>query len=252
MRNLSQNLKYMPDISTLSRIPLFRNLGNAYWVQLEQSLHRRLFPAGSILMNAGQTGESIFFLLSGTVKVHAVQESGADVTIAILGPGDVVGEVSLLTRAGRSASVVVLEPSELLWMDNAAFQRHLANIPALSYNLACLLAERLCRANENIQALAAHDAEHRIAACLLSFADRYGIVQTNGDINIPLRLTQGDIASLVGASREHTNKILVSYKERGYLSVSQRHCLTIHNQKALARRCGGSAFALSSEEIYKQ
>jgi CRP-like cAMP-binding protein len=240
MTGLSRSAINLPDITVLSQIALFRNLTTAHLAQLNQSLHRKAFPAGSILMNAGQAGEAVYFILSGTVKVHVEQEDGTDVILSILGPGDVVGEVSALDAGGRSASVITLEPSELMWMDRATFQRHLAAIPAINYNLACILAERLRQANDHIQSLATLETESRIARRILGFARRYGRTLPNGDLRIPIRLTQSDIGALVGASREHTNKILVSYKERGYISVDQRHHITIRNQQALQHRCQGA------------
>jgi CRP/FNR family transcriptional regulator, cyclic AMP receptor protein len=92
-------------------------------------------------------------------------------------------------------------------------------------------------ANEQIQAQAAREAENRVARQILAFAQRYGQQLPNGDLRIPIRLTQSDIAALTGASREYTNKILVSYKERGYISADSRHYLMIHNQQALAKHC---------------
>jgi CRP/FNR family transcriptional regulator, cyclic AMP receptor protein len=107
----------------------------------------------------------------------------------------------------------------------------------LACNLACTLSSRLRSANEQIQSLAALEVETRIARRILAFAERYGQTLPNGNLLIPIRLTQTDIASLVGASREHSNKILVSYKERGYLSVDQNYHITIHNLSAINSRC---------------
>jgi CRP/FNR family cyclic AMP-dependent transcriptional regulator len=205
--------------------------------QISEVLHSKTFPAGTPLMSVEQPGEIVYFILSGTVKVHVEQEDSRDVIISILGPGESVGEMSALDQRGRSASVVTLEESALLWLDRVTFRRFLLQVPTLAYNLACVLSARLRLANEQIQALAAREAENRIARQLLAFAQRYGQQLPNGDLHIPLRLTQSDIAALTGASREHTNKILVSYKARGYLSTDRRHYLTIHNPQALAKRC---------------
>ncbi|MDQ3755536.1 MAG: Crp/Fnr family transcriptional regulator [Acidobacteriota bacterium] len=225
------------DFSSLSRIALFHDLTPPQLRQISEALHRKTFPANAPLMDVEQPGEVVYFILSGTVKVHVEQADGHDVIISILGPGECVGEMSLLDQIGRSASVVTIEESEMLWLDRATFRRCLLTMPMLAHNLACVLSARLRLANEQIQALAAHEAENRIARQILAFARRYGQQLPNGDLHVPIRLTQSDIASMVGASREHTNKILVSYKERGYLSVDQHHHITIHDQRALARRC---------------
>jgi CRP/FNR family cyclic AMP-dependent transcriptional regulator len=218
-------------------IVLFRDLAPSQSQQLGDALHSKTFPADSTLMTVEQPGEVVYFILSGTVKVHVAQEHGRDVIISILGPGECVGEMSLLDQVGRSATVVTIEESEMLWLDRSTFRRFLLEIPPLAYNLARVLSARLRLANEQIQALAAHDVENRIARQILAFAHRYGRQLPNGDLHIPIRLTQSDIAALTGASREHTNKILVSYKERGYVSADRRHYLTIHNEQALTKRC---------------
>jgi CRP/FNR family cyclic AMP-dependent transcriptional regulator len=144
--------------------------------------------------------------------------------------------MSALDQTNRSASVVTLEETALLWMDRETFRRCLAAIPTLAANTACTISSRLRSANEQIQSLATVEVETRIARRILTFAERYGQPLPGGDLLIPIRLTQTDIANLVGASREHTNKILVSYKERGYLSVDQNHHITIHNLNALSSR----------------
>jgi CRP/FNR family cyclic AMP-dependent transcriptional regulator len=236
MKVLRMNLPTEFDLSDLSRIDLFRNLPGADLRRLGELLRRKTFTAGKSLMTVDQTGEVVYFILSGAVKVHVEQEDGADVSISILGPGEVIGEMSALDQTNRSASVVTIEETTLLWMDREAFRRCVMAIPALAANLACTLSSRLRSANEHIQSLAAVEVEARIARRILAFAERYGQTLPNGDLLIPIRLTQSDIANLVGASREHTNKILVSYKERGYLSVDQNHHIIIHNLSALTNR----------------
>ncbi len=236
MKILKMNLPTEFDLSDLSRVDLFRNLPHTDLRQLSELLHRKTFPAGKSLMTVDQTGEVVYFILSGAVKVHAEQENGANVSIAILGPGEVIGEMSALDQTNRSASVVTLEETTLLWMDRDTFRHCLATIPTLACNLVCTLSSRLRSANEQIQSLAAVEVETRIARRILAFAEKYGQPLSNGDLLIPIRLTQTDIANLVGASREHTNKILVSYKERGYLSVDQNHHIAIHNLSVLKSR----------------
>ena len=237
MKVLNMNLPTEIDLSDLGRIDLFRNLTVADLRRLGELLHRKTFPAGKSLMTVDQTGEVVYFILSGAVKVHIEQEDGSDVSISILGPGEIIGEMSALDQTNRSASVITIEKTTLLWVDRETFRRYVMAIPALAADLACTISSRLRSANEQIQSLATVEVETRIARRIIAFAERYGQPLPNGDLLIPIRLTQTDIATLVGASREHTNKILVSYKERGYLSVDHNYHITIHDKTALARRC---------------
>jgi CRP/FNR family cyclic AMP-dependent transcriptional regulator len=224
------------DLSELD-LPLFRNLPSDNLRELSGLIHRKSFSANATLMTAEQAGEVVYLILGGTVKVHIEQQDGSDVIVAILGPGEIIGEMSALGQAIRSASVVTIESSTLLWMDRTNFQRCLMAMPMLAYNLACILATRLRHANEKIQTLATQSVEGRVARQILAFAEQYGQSQINGEICVGIRLTQSDIASLIGASREHINKVIVSYKERGYISIDRNYRITIHDQQALARRC---------------
>ena len=224
------------DFSELANVALFRDLSAEQMQELAPALHRKTFVTGAPLMSAEQAGEVVYFILSGTVKVFAEYENGSEVILSILGPNEVVGEMSALDQPVRSASVVTLESTKVLWMDRAVFHRALLTMPRFAYNLACVLSARLRMADDQIRSLARLEVENRIARQLMSFAQRYGQPKPDGT-HIPIRLTQSDIASLIGASREHINKVIVSYKERGYLSVDRNYHITIHNPQALAKRC---------------
>jgi CRP/FNR family cyclic AMP-dependent transcriptional regulator len=122
-------------------------------------------------------------------------------------------------------------------MGRAAFQECLQTLPAVTYNLVQILSKRLRLANEQIQSLATLDVYGRVARQILAFAQQYGLPTPAGDILIPIRLTQSDLADLVGASRERTNQVMVYYKRQKFISVDRRHRITLHNQAALAERC---------------
>lgn len=232
MSTLTQN-----DYKELGDVVLFHELPAAQLQELIPLLHRKTFASGTAMMTAEQAGEVVYLIQTGTVKVCAESEDGSEVILTILGPGEIVGEMSALDQPMRSASVVTLEKTEVLWIDRTLFHRCLLTMPRMTYNLACILSARLRMADDQIRSLARLEVENRVARQLISFANRYGQIQPNGDTHIPIRLTQGDIAALIGASREHTNKVIVAYKERGYLSVDRQYHITIHNLSALAKRC---------------
>lgn len=226
-----------PDPSVLSEVALFRGLTSEQLARLGTLLHHRSFPAGANVITADQPGESAYIILTGGVKVHVAQPDGTDVILAILGSGEIVGEMSLADSLGRSANVTTLEESALLWMDRGTFQTSLREIPTISQNLVNLLSRRLRLANAHARSLAALDVQGRVANQILAFAQEYGETAPNGDIQIPLRLTQTDLAGLVGASRVRVNQALGYYRRRGYLSVDKTHRITVCDAAALAQRC---------------
>ena len=227
----------VPDANTLSEIALFQNLAPEELSWLNHHLHRRNFGAGSNIVIVEQPGEVVYVVLSGTIKIYVQQLDGTEVILAILGPGDTVGEMSLVDSAGRSANVVTLEKSTLLWMDRDTFHDCLQTIPSVTYNLVQILSDRLRLANEQIQALATLDVYGRVARQILAFAARYGQTTKQGHTLIPIRLTQSDLADLVGASRERINQVVVCYKREKYISVDRNYRITVRNQAALAERC---------------
>jgi CRP/FNR family cyclic AMP-dependent transcriptional regulator len=133
--------------------------------------------------------------------------------------------------------VVALEPTTLLMMNRAAFWASLQEMPKMSYNLVSVLSRRLRLANLHARSLVRLDVYGRVAGQLLALAREYGNTTPNDDVLIPLRLTQSDLASMVGASRVRVNQALGYYKRRKYLSVNRERHFVLHDVAALERRC---------------
>jgi CRP-like cAMP-binding protein len=222
----------------LDRIPLFEGLAEADLKQINGLLHKKAFPSGVNIITVAQPGDMVYVLLEGTVKIYVDQLDGSEVILAFLGPGDTFGEMSMVDSAGRSANVVALEDCGCLIMDRGTFHQCLKSVKGLSYNLVRLLSRRLRLANEQIQALSTLDVRGRVARQLLAFAQQYGEGETTAKgVTIPLRLTQTDVAALVGASRERVNQVIVDFKDSGYISVDPSHRFTVHDIEALVGRC---------------
>lgn len=222
----------MENFEGLENIQLFSGLNASQKAWLAARLYRRTFPEGMELMIAGTPGEVVYFILSGTVKIYVPQANGTDVIVNLMGPGDTVGELSVLDSAGRSASVITLEETQAVWMSRSHFQEALQTIPELAQNLLRILSTRLRRTTEQIQTLASLSIPERVINQLLLIAENYGRVRPEG-IYIPIRLTQGEIAELVGASRKRVNQVMVSLKRSGLISSDAQAHITLHNAEAL-------------------
>jgi CRP/FNR family cyclic AMP-dependent transcriptional regulator len=220
-------------------IPLFRGLTPTEQRQLHELLGVRTFPAGADILTAEQPGDVAYILLAGTVKVQIDGPDGTPVILAILRAGEVVGEMSLVDRLGRSATVVAMEPITVAWLTHTDFWHCLRSMPTMSFNLASILSRRLRLANTHVVALATLDVEGRLADQLLALADAYGEGTPDGGCRIPFRLTQGDLAALVGASRVRVNQILVSWKHNDFLTVDGRHIVTLRDRRALVAMAPG-------------
>lgn len=217
----------------LGEVPLFAGLTEKQLTWLRNRLYARAFPAGVDVIVAGAEGEALYIILAGTVKVYVSQPDGTDVIVAILGPGDTVGEQAIVDQAGRSASVITLEESLVVWMNQADFQEALNTMPVLARNLLRILSARLRTTTGHIQAMASLDVNHRLIRQVMAFASRYGKENPDGTLTIPIRLTQNDLSELVGASRKRVNQAMVTLKREGWIAVDAGYHITILDRGAL-------------------
>jgi CRP/FNR family cyclic AMP-dependent transcriptional regulator len=227
------------DAFDLEAIPLFRGLTSAEQRHLHDLLGVRTFPAGVDLLRAEQPGDVAYIVLDGTVKVQVERPDGTAVILAILRAGEIAGEMSLIDRLGRSATVVAMERTTLAWLTHTDFWNCLRSMPTMTFNLAGIHSRRLRLSNEHVVALATLDIEGRLADQLLFLSEEYGEATPSDGCRIPFRLTQGDLAALVGASRVRVNQILVNWKHKELLTVDGRHVVTLLNRRALAKMVPG-------------
>ena len=217
----------------LGHLELFRGLSAAEFVRVNDLLGKTTFAPGAMIFTASQPGEIAYIVLTGTLKVSVIQPNGRELTLALLGPGEIVGELSLADRSGRSADVVALEQATLVWIDRSTFERIRREIPLITENLIRLMARRLRLANGQLEAMATLDVHGRVARQLLALADALGEPLPNGAVRIPLRITQSELAALVGATRVRVNEVLVGFTRRKHIAVDGQHRITLLDRPAL-------------------
>ena len=220
----------------LAAIPLFSGLTEEHLTLVASRLRRRTYQERDVIVRRDGPGDALFILAGGKVKV-SYQEDEDETIIAVLSPGDFFGEMSLLDGEGRSADVIALETTEVLILSASDFQTCLMQMPAIAVALLKELATRQRRSNTWIRTLSSQDVYGRIAMQLLMLSDMHGVDLPDGGRRIGLRLTQHDLAGIVGASRESVNKAMGFYKTKGYITVDTTYHITVYNRPALVRRC---------------
>ena len=223
----------LPD-KALASVPLFSTLNEDQLDFIAAKLKRQKYNEREIIVKRHDPGDALFILISGKVKV-TYKENEGETIIAVLQAGDFFGDLSLLDGVGRSADVVALELTEALILSADDFTRSLTAMPEIAVALLKELAGRLRRSTGWIRSLSSQDVYGRIAEQLLYLADTHGEEVDNGK-RINLRLTQHDIAGLVGASRESVNKAMGFYKAKGYISIDTSFHITIRDRVALEKR----------------
>jgi len=227
----------------LRAIPFFQGLPDDALAALAARMRPLAVRAGVNLIAVEQPGEVLYIVLAGTVKVYVEQADGTEVILAILGPGEIVGEMSVVDSLQRSASVVTLEDATLARIDRRAFWAALEANPQLTTNLVMILSRRLRLANTRVQADATLDVVGRVAMQLLALAQELGEPEAGGRVRIPIRLSQADLAGLVGASRVRVNQVIVDFKRGGYLTVDRHLRVTLRDQQALRGLVGDDLLA---------
>jgi len=176
----------------------------------------RSFPKHAVIVNEGDETDSLYIILSGRVKVFVSDEAGKEIMLASQGPGEYFGEM-VLDGGPRSASVMTLEPSRFVVISKYKFREFLREHPEFSISLIEKLIRRTRMLTESVKSLALMDVYGRVARLLLDLA-----VRKNGSLVIDEKLTQQDIASRVGASREMISRILKDLTTGGYVTVDRK------------------------------
>jgi CRP/FNR family transcriptional regulator, cyclic AMP receptor protein len=181
-------------------------------------------PAGSTIFRKGDPADGCFFIADGAVKI-SVRAGGHNALLAILGRGDIFGELSLLDSLPRSATVTALKASELYCLPPAAFERLMRTDSEVARQLMRVIAGRLRAANEN-HVLQLMPVRIRLARALLSLARSFGERLPDGRILIRQRISQAELGQMVGATRENVNRQLTEWRQQRLLSrISGYYCL---------------------------
>ena len=197
----------------LGRTALFTDAPEPILKTLAARAAPRRYRKGSVIFVQGEMGNRCFVILSGSVQISAFHPDGREAVLALLGPGDVFGELSLFDGAERSADATAMETSELLSLDADAVHEAVREHPDLAMGLLRVLATRLRQTNEALQDAAFFDVTGRLARRLADLADTHGSEEAEGTL-IDLPLSQENLAKMVGATRESVNKALAGLARR--------------------------------------
>jgi CRP-like cAMP-binding protein len=188
--------------------------------------------ADEVLFLAGDSGDGCYRVEEGLLKVTMVSRSGAERILAFLGPGAIVGELSIIDGLPRSATVVAVRKAKLSFVSRAAFETCAKKYPDIYKSLVTLLASRLRETDEAIAAESFLPLKGRVACTLLELAQNFGQDVGAGRIVIRQKIGQSDLAAMAGIARENVSRILNDWKRRKLVSrLSGYYCL--ENKKQL-------------------
>ena len=210
----------------LARTALFAGLDGDVLEELGRKAVHRKYRKGNVIFVQGEQGERCFAIVDGAVKISAYHADGREAVLAVLGPGDVFGELSLFDQAARSADATAIEDTELLSLDTQALTDAISAHPDIAITLLRVLGRRLRHTNEALQDIAFFDVPGRVARRIADLAEAHG-EQTEDGVLIDLPLSQESLAQMVGATRESVNKALAALRRRGLVArVGRRYLVS--------------------------
>jgi CRP-like cAMP-binding protein len=226
--------------SLLARTSLFAGLDEAELLRLGACARRRTYRKGEYIFHQGDSGDAVFVLTDGRVKVIFASADGDEMILATLQPPDIFGELALIDGGPRSASIQALEPTGVLTLTRATLLDLMARQPGVTDLILRSLGRLVRRMIAQASDLVFMDLHGRVAKLLLHLiGDPAG--QPGEHLSLDLRMTQSDLAAMVGGSRQSVNHILHEFERRGYLALEGQR-LIVKDLKALRRRAGSSVF----------
>jgi len=213
----------------LESVPIFSSLGEPEIDALLAATTTRRLAAKELLFRKGDPGHQLYGVLSGRLKVVSTGRDGRELVFGVMAPGDVIGEIALMDSNPRSATVVALETSELLVLHRRDLLPYLERHPQVAIHLAAVLAARVRRLSDHAEDAIFLPLPARMAKTVLALAQRHG---AGGGALAEIRLSQQDLADMVGTTRESVNKQLRTWSAEGLVEL-RRARLRILDREAL-------------------
>ena len=205
------------DIDFLKSVNIFSDLSESELNSIQEICKTRKYPKNSMIILEEEMGDVVFIVMSGTVKITRVNDEGKEVILAMLGSGEVFGEMAILDGESRSANALSQENCEVVTINREDFLNLLKTNNKVALNLMTEFAIRLRKSDQQIEALSLDDAEHRIGVSILNLAEELGVIR-QGVVTVDNLPYQQDIANMAGTSRETVSRVMKTFEERGLIT----------------------------------
>ncbi|TMK84562.1 MAG: Crp/Fnr family transcriptional regulator [Actinobacteria bacterium] len=224
-------------VELLEQAPLFSVLHPTDLRILASRFHLVRYGRGEVIFREGEPAERLFLIDSGRVKLSISSATGQELMIAVLGRGQIFGELEVIDHGTRAMDARAMEVAELYAFPSDVFWTMLENRPALARRLLELMARRLRRADQNSQDLVFFDAPTRLARRLIQLAEEHGepVGADEESVKITVRVTQEELAQMIGVTRESANRLVASFAGRGWIEWNDGYPLILQPE-ALVRR----------------
>ncbi len=230
----------------LQKTNLFKEMSSDEIKEVDRITVEESVKKKSTIFSPGDPSQKIYILKEGHIKISRVSEEGREVTLALLEPGDIFGELEVLQDSPRDTLAEALDDSQLCVIQKEHFLSMIHRKPEYSFRLVKLIGFRLKKIENRVEDLVFRDVHSRAALLLLQFSKDYGRAVPEG-IQIDLKVTHQEIANLIGSIRETVSAVLGEFKKEGLIAFEGRHII-VSRPDLLKERAGASPFSSLSRD----
>jgi CRP-like cAMP-binding protein len=215
----------------LKKLRLFKDLDEDTLSRFSEYFKEKNYAKDSIIMFLGEVGENFYIIKDGIAKVCVQSEDGREKILALLGPGECFGEMSILDRKTASANVIAHEDLDLFYIYKDDFLYFLRTNEEFMFNIIKVLTERLREADREIESMTFKGSLERLMDLLINFAMENGVAKDDG-VCISKQYTHSHLADLLGVSRETVSRNLAKLREDGYIRLDEELRIVIKYRRS--------------------
>jgi CRP/FNR family transcriptional regulator/CRP/FNR family cyclic AMP-dependent transcriptional regulator len=223
----------MTTTTFLKHASLFQELNDQELEILAANFLPREFRAGEAIFHQGDPGHVLYLVESGQVRIFVNGIDGHETSVVLYGrPGEIFGELAIIDGLPRSASAVAVMDTVVHTLSRERFREYMRRWPQLALNFMQTLTKKVRYSTHQVDSLASMAISQRLARKLLELGQNYGTAEAQG-VRLNTALTQSDLASMIGATRESTNKILRQFRDDGLITLNNGQTIIIRDVEAL-------------------
>ncbi len=211
--------------SCIALVPIFSTLTPAEQLEIAQITTEKQVVRGERIYQAGDRAKALYVIHSGRVKISRLSPTGREQVIRVLGPGDFMGELSLLSPLPMADNAEATEAATMCMIEGDRLKALMGKYPVIALKVLEELSRRLEKAENLIEDINLHSADRRLAQSLLRLAD------TRGEVRLPM--TKGDFASQIGMTQETLSRRLASFEEQKLIRQTGQRRIQLLNREAL-------------------
>lgn len=223
------------DVELLSGVSIFSKLSRQDLEELGRLAVFKTWPAEAAICFQGEPSDSMYLLLSGSVKVVETSSEGEPRILGILEHGEFFGELAMLDGQPRSATVTTCETCETASISHVDFRKFVSARPEVMWKVTEALCERVRKTSDDMLEMTSHDVPHRLLTTLTRLCEKHSQRRADGSLLITMKLSLRELAAMVGANTNEVGRYLRQYQQEGLLELGKDRQLIVRDPGALAR-----------------